>query len=111
MMPGGQTVTFVSSSITTGRLGAVITAGTGVDVPGCFMQPLGVAEKFTETDVGTELWRCLAPPAAAAVTASEDINATLIFDGDTYQITGSKPYADFAGVIDHITIECKRQVG
>lgn len=111
MMPGGQTVTFATATITTGRLGAITTAGSGVDVTGCFMQPLGIAEKVTETDVGTELWRCIAPNKPAVLVAAEDIKATLIFDGDTYQITGSKPWAEVDGTVGHITIECKRQVG
>lgn len=109
MMPGGHTVTIAAGAITSGRLGATTTLGAAVTVSGCFMQPLHVSEKVTETDVAIAFWRCIAPavPAALAVTATGEI----VFNGDTYQITGSKPYSDFSGAVDHVTIECERQVG
>lgn len=109
MMPGGHTVTFVPMSITSGRLGATTAAGSGVDVYGCFMQPVHVSEIVTDTDVGTELWRCIAPPVAAVLAAKT--TGELIFNSRTYQITGAKPYSDFPGLVDHVTIDCEIQVG
>lgn len=110
MNPGGQTVTFVlnTENPTPGRVGPVMES-TSVDVSGCVLQPLGVSEVITDTDIETELWRCIAPPVSAAL--SIDTNGVLIFNRDTYQVTGPKPFYDFSGAVDHVTIDCKKQQG
>lgn len=108
MSMGPHTVTFVT--ITEGAPGRVgpTEVKTQTDVTGCFMQPLSASEVITETDVQTELWRCLAPPVDAVTAANP--NGELIFNGGTYEITGVKPFYDFAG-LDHVTIDCELQRG
>lgn len=109
MSLGAHTVTFVlnTENPTPGRVGPRMQS-TSVDVAGCFMQPIGVSEVVADTDVETELWRCIAPPDAAALTI--DTNGALIFNGVTFQVTGPKPYADFTGTVQHVTIDCKKQM-
>jgi hypothetical protein len=106
---GGHTVTFVA--ITEGSPGRVgpTPARAETDVTGCFMQPLGTSEVITDTDVATQSWRCIAPPVAAALSANS--SGELIFNGDTYEIIGARPYSDFSGVVDHVTVDCRIQRG
>jgi hypothetical protein len=105
---GPHTVTFKTFATTTGRVGPVKATPTTTDVSGCFMQPIGVTEVITETDVESEIWRCISPPVAAVTAA--DTTGELIFNGDTFEITGTKPFYDFAG-LDHVTVDCKIQRG
>lgn len=109
MSLGNQTVTFVlkAENPVPGRVGPVMQP-TSEAVSGCFMQPIGVSEFVTDTDIATELWRCIAPPVTAALTINT--NGELIFNDVTYQVTGTKPIADFSGTVHHVTVDCKKQM-
>jgi hypothetical protein len=105
---GPHTVTFVTvTQGTVGRVGPTPTTSQA-DVSGCFMQPLSVNDVITETEVETELWRCLAPPVTAAVNVKTEDE--IIFNGDTFQVIGAKPFYSFAS-LDHITIDLRIQRG
>lgn len=77
-------------------------------VTGCLMRPYRPSEVVTLTDIATELWWCTLPPVTAAVNATAA--GELDYLGQTFQIIGVEPFADFSGAIDHVKITCQRQV-
>jgi hypothetical protein len=108
-MLGGQTVT-VRNYTTSGRdrLNQPIKTAVDVVVAGCSMQPRSVDEQVSLTDVETELWEAYLPPVAAALavtTASE-----VLYQSMTFQVLGSRPQVDFAGVTDHVAVNLKKQI-
>lgn len=109
---GGQTVTFVSVSATGSRgyAGLKAKARSETVVGGCHFRPASVAEAVGQTDVATQVWKCTAPPAEAVLNAKPNDEVKV---GDvTYQIDGPiMPKYDPSGVVDHVTIMCKRQAG
>lgn len=107
---GRDTVTF--RTFTAGardNKGIAAKVPVNVDVAGCWMQPTSVTETVTETDVATAVWHCIAPPVAAAT--GMDPTGELTFNGNTYQVTGIKPYTGLRGLVHHVTVICKRQIG
>jgi hypothetical protein len=111
MFLGDQTVGFVT--ITDGaldELGIPAQVRTTVNVPGCRFRPLSAAETVDLTDVATEVWKCTAPPSAAALV---DATGELVHDGVTYQVIGGpKPYPDaFRSDTFKVTVMCEKQVG
>lgn len=107
---GNDTVTFRSFTLGAGdRLGVREPMPVNVDVAGCSMQQLRFSEKVTETDVAMETWHCIAPPVEAAVTMTT--TGELVFKGNTYQVTGVRPYSDLNGSVDHVTVACEFQAG
>lgn len=108
---GGQTVTFVtvSASGDPGYLGVVEEARTETEVPGCRFRPLRTEETPDYlTNMSSEIWKCTAPPVAAAITALPDGEVKV--GGVTYLIQGPvQPKPDMDGTIHHVTIMCKRQ--
>lgn len=119
MSMGSQTVTFVA--ITRGTAGRFERAPvqTSVPVAGCLFRQLPGSEAVTETDVITEVWECVAPPAAAAVSARA--TGELVYDGTTnpargtndvnvFQITSVEKHPDFSRPVHHVTVICERQI-
>lgn len=113
MTLGAQTVTFVSftEGATPDSLGIKPETAVEVEVAGCVFEPLRVDETpQTEVDISTQVWRCTAPPVAAAVNA--DGTGLLKYGGITYQIVGgARPCRDFAGALSHVVVLAQRQVG
>lgn len=110
---GKQTVTFVSVTDTgvPGYLGVKTQTRTETPVTGCRFRPFNVTETAdSETDIATGIWKCTAPPVAAAVNATPGDEVKV--DGVTYQIDGPvQPKRDPYGVLHHVTVMCKRQAG
>ncbi len=110
MQLGTQTVTFVT--ITQGPVdpnGIPAEIRTETPVQGCLFRPLRVDEKVGLTDnIATEVWKATCPPVTAAVAAS--VVGELKHNGSTYQQVGApQPYRDLSGVLDHVTVMCRRQ--
>lgn len=112
MMFGGQSVMFVTvtKSNDPGYLGmADQTSSSGVTVDGCHFRPLSTDE-IPPTRVGTELWKCTAPPDQNVLAAK--LTGLVKVDGETYLIEGPiQPKYDLDGSVHHVTIVCKKQVG
>lgn len=72
-------------------------------------RPLSAREKAGLVDnIATEVWKCTAPPAAAAL----EMNAIseLKFNAETYQVTGgAQREYDLDGVLDHVSVLCQKQ--
>lgn len=108
---GSQTVSFVT--ITNGaldRLGNPAKIRTEVPVNRCRFRPLHARETAElDTNIATEVWKCTAPPAAAAVIAAS--TGELKHNGVTYKIIGgAKRFEDFAEPFK-VTIICQKQAG
>jgi hypothetical protein len=108
---GGQTVGFVTvtRSGSPGYLGVKPETRSTTTVSGCRFRPLTSTETpESETDVATGVWKCTAPPEAAALAAKS--TGELEVDGVTYRITGPvQPKYDMDGTVHHVTILCQRQ--
>lgn len=107
---GSQTVTLRSfaNGVTRDRLNQLEQTPTDITVAGCLMRPYRPTEQVALTDVATEIWRCTTPPVEATLTATAA--GVLLYQGDTYQITGVEPFPDLSGAIDHVRITCQLQV-
>jgi len=109
---GGQTVTFVAvtQSGTPGYLGLTGQTRTETAVTGCRFRPVTVAETSDgQTDIAAGMWKCTAPPVAAALAARPD--GELKHAGLTYLIEGPpQPKYDLDGSVHHVTVLCRRQV-
>lgn len=95
---GPDTVTFVTltDSGTAGKLGTKVQVPTEVDVEGCMHYPMSASEtpEFL-TDIGTQVWKTIAPPEAAAIAAKS--TGQLKVNGVTYRIIGgAQPMTDFS---------------
>lgn len=78
-------------------------------VPGCHFRPMSATESDS-THVETGMWKCTAPPAAAAMAMQAPDE--LVVDGVTYLVEGAAmPKYDTDGTVDHVTIICKYQEG
>ena len=122
---GGQTVAFVTVTRgdTPGYLGLAVESRTAVTVSGCRFRPMPSTEQPEgATDVASEMWKCTAPPEAAALAAQS--TGELIYDGTTtptipdaadstvFRIFGpAVPKYDRDGQIHHVTIMAKRWAG
>lgn len=113
MSLGGQTVTFVSftQGATPDSLGIKTETAVEVAVAGCVFEPLRADETpQTEVDIATQVWRCTAPPVAAALNA--DATGLLKYNGETFQIVGgARPVSDFSGAVTQVVVLAQRQVG
>lgn len=109
MLPGAQSVT-VRNYTTSGRdrLNVPIRVAADTVVPGCAMQPMTVTETVALTDIETELWKCLLPPVAAAMTA--DTTSEILYSGMTFQVLGARPAVHLMGLTDHIALDLKKQM-
>lgn len=108
--PGAQSV--LIRTFTAGgrdRLNAEIKVTVDTPVAYCAMQPLATSEFISDVDVETELWRCIAP--ATVATLGIDTNAQVVYQNRIYEVIGVKPYTDFMGTLDHVTLDLKRQQG
>ena len=106
---GGQVVTFVTNTLgAEGRFEREVTP-TSTDVPGCRFRPLGTSEIVAETDLATEVWKCTAPPVAAALNATA--TSQLVYGGKTYNVTGVEPFTDMAGRPFKVTVIAERYIG
>lgn len=108
---GEQVVTFVTVTSTgqPGRGGLKEKTKTETAVSGCHMRPFTTSEIDGQTDVATEIWKCTAPPVAAALAAkpSDEVKHA----GLTFQVHGPiQPKYDLDGLIEHVTVMCKRQM-
>lgn len=122
MTLGGQTVALVAIASTgsPGYLGLKAASRTKTVVSGVHFRPFKTEETpDAETDVATEVWKLTAPPEAAVLAAKS--TGELLYDGTSdpadveanrFSIIGPvQPKSDLSGVVDHVTIMCKRQVG
>lgn len=110
---GGQTVTFVNVGQTGARgyLGLKAQSRSDTAVTGCHFRPASTSERDSQTDVATEIWKCTAPPVAAALNAKPGDEVKC--GGLTFQVEGFvQPKYDLDGnEPHHVTIMCKRQLG
>jgi hypothetical protein len=106
---GVTTVTFISEtpSGARGKLGTQTPAEARVDVPGCRFRPLYAREMPEDlTNLATQVWRCTAPPEAAAIVAKS--TGVLEVEGVKYRIIGgARPFEDFTNPFK-VTIDCQR---
>jgi hypothetical protein len=113
MLLGTDTVTFIVQTPTgaPNELGTRTLVPTPVAVDHCRFRPLSATEAAeTMTNVATQIWKCTAPPEAAAVAAKS--TGLLQVDGVTYKIIGgAKPYNDRHGRPFKVTILCQVQHG
>lgn len=107
---GNQTVILreFTNGTTRNRLNQPVPVPHPTTVTGCLMRPWRPSEVVTLTDIATGIWLCTLPPVTAAVNATAA--GELDYLGETYQITGVEPYADFSGAVEHVKITCQRQV-
>lgn len=122
---GGQTVAFVTVSQTgqPGYLGLEDESRSATPLSGCRFRQLSAAEQPEgASNVASEVWKCTAPPAAAALAVRS--TGELIYDGtnnpqlpdepDTtvFYIDGPiAPKYDMDGTVEHVTILAKRWAG
>jgi len=126
---GGQAVAFVAvtQSGEPGWGGLKQKSRTVTRLAGVRFRPVSVDETpVTQTDATTEVWKLTAPPDAVALAAKG--NGELVYDGSqhpelldpeadstrqyVFQIDGQRmPRPDMDGVLHHVTIYAKRQVG
>lgn len=113
MLLGTQTVTFIVETPTgpVNSLGTRTMVPTPVDVEDCRFRPLSAQEAAEAmTNVATQVWKCTAPPEAAAVAAKS--TGLLKVDGVTYKIIGgAKPFNDMQGVPFKVTILSQKHDG
>jgi hypothetical protein len=106
---GSTTVTFISEtpSGTPGRLGSQAPTEVRVDVVGCRFRPLYARELPEDlTNLATQVWRCTAPPEAAAIAAKS--TGVVEVDSVKYRIIGgARPFEDFTNPFK-VTIDCQR---
>lgn len=104
MNPGGDSVTFNARGPVVSRDGNGIAtyAVTSTVVTGCFLQPMSVKDKVSDTEFASATHRCISPgrPAVIACMAED----TLTFNDVSYRVVGKKVYNDWNGRLDHITV-------
>lgn len=106
MRMGNDTVGFVTIALgDEDRLGVSEPEPSTVLVTGCRFRPLAATEVETDTDVVTEQWRCTAPPLAVVLAAKA--TGELTHGGETYRITGVKPFTDERGRPYKVTVDCE----
>jgi hypothetical protein len=110
---GYQTVTFETTAVTGGAdsLGTKTPAPVDVPVANCRHRPLK-SEETPEylSDVGTQIWKTTAPPAAAALTTK--LTGRLKVAGVIYQVVGgAETFVDDWGQPFKVTVYSKIQVG
>lgn len=112
MIPGQDTVTFVSIDRTTGtksELGIPAPAETPQAQTGCSFQPVTVQDKITDTMFSEATHKCISP--TSAITLACEAEDRLEFNGTKHRVIGTKVFRDRRQRVNHITVVCREQDG
>ena len=108
--PGNDTVTFNFPGVVNDRLHKVVgVSASTFDQSGCFVQPISVNDKVSDTEYSEATDRCLAPYTDDTQTVKAEWFA--VFGGRSYRILGAKPHRDNFGRGLHITFVLKVEDG
>lgn len=109
--PGRDTVTFSSPAVINDRLHKFVNpvASTSFDQGGCFMQPISVNDKITDTTYSEATDKLIAPYNANTLTVKAEW--LVQWSGVQYRILGAKLHRDSFTRGMHITFICKDETG
>lgn len=110
MKRGADTVRFVHEmeSGHFDRQGNPIMDESYTDLPNCWVQPLGVSDKLSDTAYSEATHRMIVPPAGPALFCrAEDF---VVWQGQRMRVVGAKVHRN-RGMVDHVTLIVKEEHG
>lgn len=106
--PGHDVVTFSYDGVAVDRLHKVAPVpSTSFTQQGCFVQPLSVKDKPSNTAYSEATDRCIAPYNDNMLAVKAEWKVTV--NGRTYRVCGCKPHRDNFGRGLHITFIVRDQ--